>query len=292
MSGRVQTIAILTHLRQGLDPNYFLARCKRFHWEREGRRVLVHQGTGTPPPADVAILHVDLTVVPPEYRALARHYPRCLNAAVGDVSKRRISRWLVSEIDAYDGPVVVKHDQNHGGASERRLRIAEGGSFARLREAALRWLPRAWHGRAGEDYQLFQRKSQVPRWVWRRADLVVERFFCQPHGEGYAINQWFFLGGRSLVSTLVDKRPLVKWHADILRLPYHHGVPDSLWQRRRELGVDFGKLDYIMHEDEAVLLDVNPTPHAGTTLTNERNIWLAGVLAAGIDALDFERPRT
>jgi hypothetical protein len=280
---RAETIAVLTHLRQGLDPDYFLTRCKRLHWEPAGRRVLVHQGTSPPPPADVAILHVDLTVVPPEYRALAQHYPRCLNAAVDDVSKRRISRWLVTEADAYDGPVVVKQDLNHAGASERRLRIAEGGPFVRLREAALRWLPRAWHGRAGDDYQLFQRKGEVPRWVWRRADLVVERFFCQPHGEGYAINQWFFLGSGGVVSTLVDKRPLVKWHAEIQRLPLHHSVPEALWQRRRELSVDYGKLDYIMHEGEPVLLDVNPTPHAGTTLVRERTFWLTGVLAAGID---------
>jgi hypothetical protein len=285
MAGPVQTIAILTHLRQGLDPNYFLGRCKRFHWEREGRRVLVHQGTGTPPPADVAILHVDLTFIPPDYLALAARYPRCLNAQVGDISKRHVSRWLVSEGDGYEGPVVVKHDLNHGGASERRLRMEVGGAFARLRESALRWLPRAWHGRAGDDYQLFRRKEQVPRWVWRRSSLVVERFFCQPHGEGYAINQWFFLGERGVVSTLVDRRPLVKWHPEIQRLPLHHDVPDALWQRRRELAMDYGKLDYIVQDGEAVLLDANPTPHVGTTEVRERNVWITGVLAAGIDFL-------
>ncbi|HKY95013.1 MAG TPA: hypothetical protein VJL84_06880 [Kiloniellales bacterium] len=291
MSSRIETIAILTHLRQGLDPDYFLARCKRFHWDREGRRVLVHQGTSTPPPAEVAILHVDLTVVPPDYLALARHYPRCVNAAVGDVSKRRISRSLVRADDTWDGAVVVKANLNHGGASERRLRVAEGGVFAKLREAALRWLPRAWHGRRGDDYQLFQAKAQVPAWVWQRRDLVVERYFAERHGEGYAIHQWFFLGGRGCVSTLVDKRPLVKWHPAIQRLPMHHYVPEALWQRRRQLGFDYGKFDFIMQEGEPVLLDANPTPHAGTTEVRERNLWLTGVLAAGIDFLAEDRGR-
>jgi len=289
MSDRVSTIAILTHLRQGLDPDYFLARCKRFFWETEGRRVLVHQGTSTPPPADVAILHVDLTVVPPDYLALAGRYERCVNAGVADIAKRKISRHLVGPDDGYDGAVVVKHNLNHGGAAERRLRIAEGGALARLREATLRWVPRAWHGRAGDDYQRFERKAQVPDWVWRRDDLVVERFFVQRVDEGYAINQWFFLGPRGVVSTLVGPQPLVKWTPTIGRMPLHHDVPEALWQRRRELGMDFGKLDFVVQDGEAVLLDANPTPHVGTTEVRERNRWICGVLAAGIDLLG-DRP--
>ena len=283
MTCRARTIAILTHLRQGLDADYNLARCKIFFWEREGRRVLVHQGTRNPPEADVAILHVDLTVVPPDYLAMASRYPACVNGALDDISKRRISRWLVTQEDAYDGAVLVKHDRNHGGASERRLRIAEGGLFTRLREAALRWLPPAWHGRAGRDYQLFQRKAQVPGWVWRRPDLVVERFFVERHGEGYALNQWHFLGPCSVVSTFVSETPLVKWHPGILRLPPHHRVPEELWQRRRELGMEFGKLDFIVQDGEAVLLDANPTPHVGTSELHDRSLWICGVMAAGID---------
>ena len=59
----------------------------------------------------------------------------------------------------------------------------------------------------------------------------------------------------------------------------------ALWQRRRELGMEFGKLDYILHEGEAVLLDANPTPHVGTSELHERSLWVCGVLAAGIDFL-------
>lgn len=277
------TIVILTHRSQGLDPDYYLARVKRFFWEREGRRVIVHQGTRHPPAGDVAVLHVDLTVVPPDYLALARHYEHCLNGRLVDISKRRISRWLVSPQDGYTGPVVVKSDLNHGGLSERRLRIAEGGVFVRLREAARRWLPRAWHGTAGSDYQLFQRKAEVPAWVWRRRDLVVERFFVQPYDDGYAVNQWFFLGPRGVVSTLVGPSPLVKWFPEIRRVPAHHDVPEAVWRRRAELGMDFGKLDYVLHEGEAIVLDANPTPHSGTTVIGERNVWINGVMAAGID---------
>jgi hypothetical protein len=283
MSGSVRSIAILTHLRQGLDQDYYLARCNRFFWQHQGRRVVVHQGTLPPPPADVAILHVDLTVVPPDYLALARHYPRCLNARIADISKRRISRWLVTPDDPYDGPVVVKSDFNHGGASERRLRLAESGTLARLSESARRWLPRAWGGGAGDAYQLFERRSQVPAWVWRRADLVVERFFFERHPQGFALHQWFFLGPCSLVSTLIGTTPLVKWVPSMVKPPKHHNVPEALWRRRQELGIDYGKIDFVMHEGEPVIFDVNTTPHVGTTEVREGNLWTCGVMAAGID---------
>jgi hypothetical protein len=281
----IKTIAILTHLRQGLDPDYYLARCQRQAWENEGRRVLVHQGTGPPPPADVAFLHVDLTQVPADYVALAASYPFCANAAVADVSKRRISRSLVGEDDAYDGAVIVKTDRNHRGLSEQRLRRAGAGRWAGLRETARRWLPPAWGGGGGRDYQLFERKEQVPRWVWRRRDLVVERFFMERHGEHFALHQWFFLGERGYASTLLSTEPMVKWANSTGAEPFHHAVPESLWRRRRELGFDYGKFDYIVQDGEAMLLDANPTPHYVISELTSESYWVAGVLGAGIDTL-------
>jgi hypothetical protein len=283
MSGRIGTIAILTHLRQGLDPDYFVARCMRQCWLPEGRRVIVHQGLRPPPPADLAIMHVDLTLVPEEYVALTRAYPYCLNARITDVSKRRISRWLVSAEDAYDGPVMVKHNLNHSGHSERRLRRAEGRIWARLREAARRWLPRAWGGAGGPEYQVFARKAQVPRWVWRSTDLVVERLFVEKHGEYFLLHQWQFMGPRSLVSSLLGPTPLVKRFDGQTRLPKHHRVPEALWRRRGELGIDFGKIDFVLHDGEPIVFDVNPTPHWGTTRVVDGMMWNTGVLAAGID---------
>ena len=278
------SVAILTHQYQGLDQDYFLARCKDLHWQPQGRRVLVHQGLGPPPEADLAFLHVDLTVVPDGYRALADRYPFCVNRSVVDISKRQVSRWLVGRDDPYDGPVIVKTDLNHGGQSERRLRLAQRRHrFARLREAADRWLPRPW--RSLGDYQVFERKAQVPGWVWRRRDLVVERFFFERFGEGYQLRQWFFLGDRGLVSKMFGPTPYVKWNPPHTYFTYDHNVPPALWQRRRELGMDFGKIDFLLQGDETIVLDVNPTPHAGTRTVFERAQWWAGILAEGVDSV-------
>ena len=47
--------------------------------------------------------------------------------------------------------------------------------------------------------------------------------------------------------------------------------------------MEFGKLDFIVQEGEAVLLDANPTPHVGTSELHDRSLWICGVMAAGID---------
>lgn len=281
---RVERLVILTHQQQGLDPDYFIARMKRLVWDGEGRTILVHQGLRDAPDSELALLHVDLTVVPPEYLALARRYPRCLNAGVGDISKRRISRWLVGADDPYDGPVLVKSNLNHSGDPERRLALATGGVGARLRDAALRWLPPAWSGRA-RNYQLFHRKSQVPAWVWRRPDLVVERFFVEQRGEHFALRQWYFFADRGHVSTLLASTPLVKWETRVSIPPIDHDVPEELWRRRRELGFDFGKFDYVVGEEGPVIFDTNTTPHFGRSVIEPRNQWIVGNLAAGLDSL-------
>jgi hypothetical protein len=37
-------------------------------------------------------------------------------------------------------------------------------------------------------------------------------------------------------------------------------VPDEIRAWRRKLGFDYGKLDFVIHEDKPVLIDANRTP--------------------------------
>lgn len=260
MTGR-GSVVILTHQRQGLAGDAMVQRLWREHWQPAGLEVTVQQGLRRALPGSLAILHVDLTVVPPDYLALARSYPRCLNLAVADISKRRISRLRVAPDDAYDGPVIVKTDRNYGGRPERRLALAEGGLLARLRDAVQRHLPAAWTGRLpGDRYVVLPRKGLVPAWVWRQPALLVERLAVERHGPHYAVHQWYFCGSRDCVATVIADEPMVTFERRAALLPPSFGVPESLRQRRQELGFDLGKFDYVMVEGEAVLLDVNRTP--------------------------------
>lgn len=280
-----RTIALLTHLRQGLDGGYFLAAIARL-WQAEGHRVRLHQGCGEPPPADLAILHVDLTHLPPSYRALGARYPRTLNGGVADISKRRIGQELLAGDSDYDGPVIVKSDLNHGGASERRLLRAERGAgraaLASLRE---RW-PTPW--RAGPqqgDYRLYERREQVPRWVWRHPALVVEPLYVERRGGDYALNMWFFLGEAEVVSTLLAPSPLVKMASVTGSLALHRDVPPEVRQQRRDLGFDYGKFDYVVHEARGRLIDANATPHRGPDgAYAERVATCLAILAGGLES--------
>src|SRR5688500_19287797 len=108
-------IAILVHRDGSMDDaRYFLGAIADV-WREAGHRVSVLGGPGDPAWADVAVLHVDLTVVPADHLAYLKGFSRVLNGAVADISKRRISTNLVRRGDGYGGPVIVKTNLNYGG---------------------------------------------------------------------------------------------------------------------------------------------------------------------------------
>lgn len=278
------SVAILTHQQQGLSPKSHLGYILRESWTPQGRRAVVHQGLKPPPEADIGFLHIDLTVTPEPYLRLADRYERCVNRNATDSSKRRVSRNLVAPGDPYDGPVLVKTDRNFAGLPERRLALALGGRWEALRERARRLLPPSWTGRLlNDEYLAFERRVAVPDWVWRAPGLVVERFFTERRGAFYAMHMWYFFGDRDAVGTSLGSAPMVKGENTVHRLPPHEDVPPALRERRRELGFDYGKFDYILVDGEPKLLDANRTPHASRDGLSERGREICRRLAPGID---------
>ena len=89
MGARIRSIVILLHPRQGISRGAFVTRLATDHWIREGRSVIGHGGSD-PPPADAAILHIDLTRIPEEYAQRAERYPVAVNIRPRDISKRRV----------------------------------------------------------------------------------------------------------------------------------------------------------------------------------------------------------
>ena len=89
--------------------------------QRRGHSVQVINGTSTRPEADIAVLHVDATVTPPEYVEYARGFPFCLNIGAADISKRRVSGAVIGRDDDWQGPVIVKSNLNNLGTRERTL---------------------------------------------------------------------------------------------------------------------------------------------------------------------------
>lgn len=256
-------IQIVTGDDRPFAPKYLMYRLMEL-WREEGHTVLA--GPARRLAADLAIMHVDLTVI--QHHHLPDNPDGCpvVNGGVLDISKTRISRQRVLQGDAHVGPVIVKSNFNAFGSKE--FRALGRWSSAHLRRRLSKVIPWRWAGcLPKKNYPVLGDISQVPGWVWDRSDLIVERFVPERDGDDYVLRCWLFFGDQEYSVKLFSRHPVVKV-GNIHRHEYLHEVPDSLREARRALGFDFGKFDYVMVDGEAMLLDANKTPAiAGTSRT-------------------------
>ena len=216
---------------------------------RRGHKVSVLAGTRRRPQADVAILHVDATVVPPDYVDYANRFPRCLNLGVTDISKRRVSQAVLGAGEAWHGPVIVKSNLNHHGLPELRFNLRAGRHGRPTPFPAAREVPR---------YDVYPARAELPPALLERPDLVVEKFMPEIVPDGFGTRFWVFCGARERCARYISPNPVVKASETIRREPV--SVPEELRLLRLALGFDYGKFDFVVHQGRAVLLDANPTP--------------------------------
>lgn len=240
-------IAVIHHSADGAARigRYLLADfCAAF--AAAGHEVVHLSGPSRFTPADVALLHVNLSVVPDDYVALGLRYPVLLNRSVVDTRKRRISQARLAPGETFAGPVIVKTDLNHGGVPERARQpwwraLALG---PRRRAAAL-------------DYPIFASLGAVPADLRGNPDFVIEKFLPEREGDDYFVRQAYFLGDRDICWRIRSKRAVIRH--DAADMDVEIATPPALRRYRRELGLDYGKIDYVEHGGEVVVLDVNKT---------------------------------
>jgi hypothetical protein len=272
------TIAVLTGEHDFFHRREFMLEHLFPHWIEAGHFVVVHQGPGEPPPADIAILHVDLTVVPREYTETLGRYPLVLNGATADIRKRTYSKHLVTRGDGWDGPVIVKTDANCGALPELHWAQHEVRKGRRA-DIDIRAIP--------GPYSIHDSPSLVPAEVWDDRQLVVERFLPERHGDAYAMRAYVFLGDSERCNCIVGPHPIVKGADTIARFPVP--VPDEIREERRRLGFDYGKIDFVVHEGTPILLDANRTPTMPRGGLSEAVHQGMKELSRGIES--FVRPR-
>ncbi len=258
-------IAVITHeydrfqKRRGLllrqDSPYMLFDILA-ELKRRGHAVLILRGPEQRADADIAVLHVDATVTPDEYIEVARSFPFCLNIGASDISKRRLGGAVLRAGDEWPGPVIVKSNLNHWGTPEEHLnrQARRAGKLAPFPDAAV-----------FDRYEIHPSIADVPAERLERPDLVVEKFLPEVEQDGFAARFWVFCGERERCTRYVSPQRLVKGDDTIRRETVP--VPDELRALRRELGFDYGKFDFVMHEGRAVLLDANKTPGRARNLS-------------------------
>ena len=90
-------------------------------WQQENYKIYYLFGTKKYITADLAILHVDLSVVPELYIDFAGRYPAVLNVKIRDIRKSTFSTNRVTLDEGYEGRVIVKSNLNFAGQPELRL---------------------------------------------------------------------------------------------------------------------------------------------------------------------------
>jgi hypothetical protein len=273
----VAHIIILTHVYDFYQKREYFLRSLSPHWLDAGHRVSVVSGTDHWPAGDLAILHIDLSVIPTAYAEASQRYAVVVNGAARDIRKRCVSRYLLNPGDAWEGPVIVKTNLNCGGLPERlHCRIAQ--HLGKQSD-----VPSKEIVSMKEPYPILRSLAEVPKAVWNNPGLVVERFLPEQDVRGYWTRAWVFFGDRERCTRYLGNHPIVKSGNILAREPA--SIPEELRAERRRLGFDYGKFDFVVRDGQAILLDANRTPWTPHSLWTPEMEASNYNLALGLDSL-------
>jgi hypothetical protein len=236
--GNLARIVVIQHRKEKLPLSTYLLHPLLQIWESWGHQVRVVHGTRGLPDADLAILHVDLSVIPAQYAAAVAHYPRVVNGRALDIRKRTVSRNLVRPGDDWDGMVIAKSDLNAAGFPE--FRVLRG-------------------RRPRPRYMIYAGIAQVPDRVWADPRMVVERYLPELGDGCFQIRTFTFFGDGMRNRICRSPSPLIKG-AEIVEHWPGPAVPQELLAERERLEIDYGKFDYVVRDGRAILFDANKTP--------------------------------
>lgn len=259
MSGK--KIAIIFHEQDRKRPGHYAVTSLAHFWRTEGIDPVFVFGTKKVFPADLALVHVNLSVVPDEYLEYARDYPYALNGKVRDIRKSSFSQYRVRPDDPYEGKVIVKSNLNYAGKPERRTSGNASVWKRFIRKLAspdpaeTRQLPCF---ESPLDYLIFDHRSLVPAEWFERSDIIVEKFLPEIRDGSYCIRNYYFLGDRGICVMKMGAHPIVN-SATTTRIERVQVHPEMLSLRKTHY-FDYGKYDYTLHEDVPVFLDMNKTP--------------------------------
>jgi hypothetical protein len=252
-------IAVLFHEKhRGQSLNYLIHHYAEF-WREDGHEVVFLFGIEQFVPADLVIVHVDLTIVPQEYLDFAKRYPVALNGRVKDIRKSTYSRLLVRPEDAWREKVIVKSNYNFAGTPERNLGVSldpRGVSNSYF------WSPR--------DYQVYETLNAVPASLFDDPNVIVEKFQPEFANGLYFMRAMLFLGDRFTCTRFVSREPIVNGATNIGSETIEPHA--EMIELAKAMKFDYGKFDYVIYEGKPILLDANKTTGGVTASTDPKMI--------------------
>ncbi len=250
-----QHIHILTSANERLQ-RIHLIKVLSAIWRDSGN--VVSFGDRPPSRTDVIVAHTDHSVVADDFFSNVNDGLPVINGRARNILKSVVSQALISPGSDWDGPVIVKTNANAHAGEEyayHRLDIPRLAKILAARVVPWQWIEELPLRR----YPILDSKDRVPDWVWRDDRLIVERFIPERDKELYALRLWMFFGKQEYCMRVLSTLPVVK-SRKLVKVDLVDEVPDQVRQLREKLGLDFGKIDYVMHDGRPVVFDVNKTP--------------------------------
>lgn len=229
-------------------------------WREDGHDVEFFSGCRKFSSADLALLHVDLSVVPKSYIKFARRYPRILNERVIDIRKSAISPNLIGLKSDYQGQVIAKTDLNAGGNPEHfyeRYPFEEKRLLVRLWRTAVRAISGTnVPDPPGKDYKIFDNIKHVPPNILNNQRYIIEKFLPEIENGLYFTRRCHVLGNRSITQRMGNPNPLGGGFAPVFE--WIDCDPEVL-EIARKFGLDYGAIDYTVVKGRVNMFDLNKT---------------------------------
>jgi hypothetical protein len=258
-----QRIVILMHENAENRKRKHLINILADYWREDGCNVIFLYGTKRFVPADLLFVHVDLSVVPDAYLTFAERYPVVVNGDIKDIRKETFSQNLLKRGDTWDGQVIVKTNKNYAGRPEVKHDQYEGiteyiyqklqGTINRLN---LEWLDPAIKKPA--DYPIYNHLREVPWLYFYHPELIIQKFIPEMENGLYCLHHMLFLGDRVSCARLRSKQRIVNM-GTAKDIEWNTRPHPKLTALRHHLGLDYGKFDYVIADEQPILLDINKT---------------------------------
>jgi hypothetical protein len=182
--------------------------------------------------------------------------------------------------------VIVKSNLNYAGTPERRIYSSSLPRVIRplwRRAARFRYLGNSEpYLDSPNDYLILESARLVPC-TWFGKGIVIEKFLPELDHGYYLTRSYYFLGDSTQCVLWRSPDPIVnRSSATSMELVDVHQEIELL---RKKFRFDYGKFDYVVHENVPILLDINKTigaslkdePHLSQPYMAMRRKWASGI---------------